>query len=164
MSWELKTSWPSPEMKSKCWTPWRTESAKVRLTKALMLRWSTRDNQESYWDCSGSDGRVSAGKTNWRKVRNVDGQLSRRAFIDSQSEMMSVRTVRGRKQKTSERRQQMSGWQGLDQRQSGRRHKRRWRNDSTWDGERDTCEQGRAGDQSFKISPHIYCDWGKPSR
>lgn len=51
--------WPSPEMKSRCWTPWRTESANVKLTKDLMLRLSTRDNQESYWDCRGSDGRVS---------------------------------------------------------------------------------------------------------
>ena len=47
-------------MKSRCCTPWRTEVASVRLTKALMLRWSTRESQESYWDCRGSDGRVSA--------------------------------------------------------------------------------------------------------
>lgn len=50
--------WPSPEMKRRCWIPWRTELANVKLTKALMFRWSTRDNQESYWDCRGSDGKV----------------------------------------------------------------------------------------------------------
>lgn len=61
--------WPSPEMKRRCWTPWRTESANVRLTKDLMFRWSTRDNQESYWDCRGSDGKVSGRKSKKNGMR-----------------------------------------------------------------------------------------------
>lgn len=37
-----------------------------------MLRWSTRDNQESYWDCRGSDGKVSVREeeAKWCDVRN----------------------------------------------------------------------------------------------
>lgn len=58
---------PSPDMKRRCWIPWRTESANVKLTKALMFRWSTRDNQESYWDCRGSDGKVS-GRVEGREM------------------------------------------------------------------------------------------------
>ena len=70
--------WPSPEMKRRCWTPWRTESANVKLTKALMLRWSTRDNQESYWDCRGSDGKVSGGEGEAEWHEKYRCQLKRR--------------------------------------------------------------------------------------
>lgn len=40
--------------------------ASVRLTKALMLRWSTSDSQESYWDCRGSDGSEADREREWR--------------------------------------------------------------------------------------------------
>src|SRR4029434_6595994 len=56
---------PSPEMKSRCWTPCLMELASVRLTKALMFRWSTRDNQESYWHWRGSEGNTSVER--WRE-------------------------------------------------------------------------------------------------
>lgn len=50
-------------MNKRCWTPWRTESERVRLTNDLTFSASTRLNQESYCAWRGSDG-ISSGKQN----------------------------------------------------------------------------------------------------
>lgn len=44
-----------------------------------MFRWSTRDNQESYWDCRGSDGKVPERVEENKMVRHekYDRQFNR---------------------------------------------------------------------------------------
>lgn len=53
---------PKPEMKRSCWVPCRTESERVRLTKALTFNLSTSWSHESDCACRGSAGSESKRK------------------------------------------------------------------------------------------------------
>lgn len=117
-------------MKRRCCIPWRTELASVRLTKALMLRWSTSDSQESYWDCRGSDGSVADREREWRGF----GELKKKLQKNSVSILGKVEVaVRKRRAGESETRVETSadraGIRSVrgTRRAQSRREKEEWR-------------------------------------